>query len=316
MARPFRFGVQMGTLPTEGWEERARRIESLGYSTLFFPDHFTPQLDPVVAMTAAASVTERLNVGALVFGVDYRHPVVYAKLAASLHLLSGGRHEFGLGAGWMQTDYDEAGIAYDAPGIRIDRLGEALEIIHSMWTQDRTSFEGDHYRVENIARAAGTSDGSRPKTIVGGGGRRLLSVAARWADIVGVNPALPRGRVEPDTPADLTPERVREKLSWIREAAEAAGRDPDEIELSSLSFMVAITDQGATIREGIGQGLGMTEEEVAGCPLFLVGTGDEIQDQLVARREQLGISYVVISTEDIGVAEQFAEAVVKPLSGR
>ncbi|MCC7075609.1 MAG: TIGR03621 family F420-dependent LLM class oxidoreductase [Acidimicrobiia bacterium] len=315
MARPCRFGIQLSTLPADGWVERVRSIESLGYSTLFLPDHFGPQLDPTVAMTAVAAVTETLNVGSLVYGIDYRHPVVYAKQAATLHLLSGGRHEFGLGAGWMQSDYDEAGIGFDEPGVRVSRLAEALTLIRSMWTEERTTFEGEHFRVTDIASAARLPAGKRPRIVVGGGGRRLLSVAAAQADIVGINPALPHGRVVAETPSDLTPDRVAEKVGWVRDAARAAGRDPDDIELSSLSFMVSITDQGATVRDGIAQGLGMSGGEVECCPLFIVGTAEEIRDQLVRRRELFGISYVVISTEDPALIEAFAEIAVRPLTG-
>ena len=140
MSHPFRFGVQVATLPAEGWIERARRIEALGYSTLFVPDHFGSQWEPVATLAAVAAVTTRLRVGSLVYDVDYRHPVVLAKAAATTHLLSGGRHEFGIGAGWMETDYVEAGIAYDRPGVRIARLEEALQIVRGMWTQEKTSF--------------------------------------------------------------------------------------------------------------------------------------------------------------------------------
>ena len=119
MAPKFRFAVQMHKLEGEDWVERVRRIEQLGYSTLFFPDHFGDQWEPATATAAAAAVTERLNVGALVYDVDYRHPVVYAKSSATLQILSHGRCEFGIGAGWMQTDYEQAGMQYDSPGTRI-----------------------------------------------------------------------------------------------------------------------------------------------------------------------------------------------------
>jgi probable F420-dependent oxidoreductase len=191
---PFRFGLQCSTLPADGWAARARRIEELGFSTLFCPDHFSKQWDPTVLLAGAAAVTTRLRVGTLVYGVDYRHPVVYAKQAASLHLLSGGRHEFGLGAGWMETDYREAGLRYDSPGTRIERLEEALEIALGMWGTDGFSYAGKHYAVSEIARAAPLPAGERPRILVGGGGKRLLSVAGRHADIVGINPSLPEAR--------------------------------------------------------------------------------------------------------------------------
>lgn len=316
MARPFRFGLQLHDLPRDDWRQHARHIEALGYSSIVFPDHFSKQWEPTAGVAAIAAATERLQVGTLVYDVDYRHPVVLAKSAATIHLISGGRHEFGLGAGWMETDYREAGMTYDAPGVRIGRLDEALQIIRSMWANERTSFEGEHYRITEIARAASLHDGERPRILIGGGGRRLLTLAGRHADIVGINPALPEGRVTADTPADSAPERVREKVDWVRAGAEAAGRSFDEIELNSLTFVVAITDDPKPLRESLAQNTGMTVEQVADCPLFLTGSPAELRDRLEKRREQTGISYVVIQGDDLGVIESFADAVVEPLAGR
>jgi probable F420-dependent oxidoreductase len=316
MTRPFRFGVQLSRLPTPDWAERLRLIERLGYSTVLWPDHFGVQWEPVAALAAAAAVTQRLNVGSLVYDVDYRHPVVLAKAAATIHLLSGGRHEFGIGAGWMETDYEQAGMPYDRAAMRIERLEEALTIIRSMWREKRTTFDGKHYRIHGIAQAAELPEGSRPRILIGGGGRKVLSVAARHADIIGVNPRIPEGRVTRDTAADLAPERVREKLAWIEEAAEAAGRDPGEIELSTLAFLVAITDDPSGVRRMLSSNTGLGVEEVTDSPLFITGSASEVRDRFERRREETGISYVVIQGEDPQVLERFAEAVVGPLAGK
>jgi probable F420-dependent oxidoreductase len=283
---------------------------------VFWPDHFGKQWEPVAALSAAAAVTERLNVGALVYGVDYRHPVVLAKAAATIQVLSGGRHEFGLGAGWMQTDYDEAGMSYERPGLRIERLEEALRIVRSMWSQERTSFEGKHFRIRNVVRAAPLEGVSPPKILVGGGGKRVLGVAGRHADIVGINPSLPEGRITPQTVTDLAPARVREKVAWVRDAAAAASRDPAQIELNSLVFVTAIVDDPKPLRESIAKNTGMDVDDVAGCPAFLTGSAAEIRDRLAQRREETGISYVVIQGERVEVVEAFAEGVVSQLAGR
>jgi probable F420-dependent oxidoreductase len=312
--RPFRFGVQIHSMATPNWQASVRLIESLGYSTVFLPDHFGKQWDPMTTLGAIAAASEELNVGSLVYDVDYRHPVVYAKAAATLHLLSGGRHEFGIGAGWMKTDYDEAGMQYDRPGIRISRLDEALQIITSMWANERTSFQGEHYSIDNIAQAAELPEGERPKILIGGGGPRLLRLAGRYADIVGINPALPEGRVTSATPADSSPERIREKVSWVRAGAEAAGRNPDDIEFNSLSFVVAITDDPGPIREALAKNSGMTTEQVADCPLFLTGSASELRERLQKRREETGISYLVIQGNDAAALELFAKEIIEPLS--
>jgi len=316
MTHPFRFGVQLSSLPSGGWRERLRRIESLGYASVFFPDHFGTQWEPVTALAAAAAATERLAVGSLVYDVDYRHPVVLAKAAATLQLLSGGRHEFGIGAGWMESDYREAGMAYDRPGVRIARLAEALEILRGMWTQERTSFEGEHYTVREVAAAVDPLPEPPPKLLIGGGGRKVLSLAARHADIVGINPSIPAGEVRPETAADLSPAKVREKVGWVREAASAAGRDPEAIELTTLAFVVAITDDPAPLREAIAKGGPMSADDVADSPLFITGSAQEIRERLERRREETGISYAVIQGKDEALLEQFAEAVVAPLAGK
>lgn len=316
MPHPFRFGVQISSLPTDGWVERVQHVEAMGFSTLFCPDHFSPQWDPTTLLAAAASVTERLRVGSLVYGIDYRHPVVYAKQAATLHLLSGGRHEFGIGAGWMESDYVQAGMTYERPGLRIERLEEALRIILAMWDGSGSSFSGKHFSTHQVPQAAPLPAGERPRVFIGGGGPRMLRLAGRHADIVGLNPQLVEGRITPETPADLAPERVREKVGWIRAGAEAAGRDPDALELSSLSFVAAVTDTPQGLREALAKNTGMSVEQVADCPLFQTGSPAELRERLEKRREQTGISYVVINGRDWDAVERYAEAVVQPLAGR
>lgn len=317
MPRPFRFGVQLASLPSDDWIAQVQRIEQLGYSTVFFPDHFGPQWDPVASLAAIAAVTERLHVGSLVYDVDYRHPVVMAKAAATIQLLSGGRHEFGLGAGWMEEDYRQAGLPYDRPGTRIERLEEALHVIKGMWTGERTSFRGRNYQIDDISPAVGGIDfRSAPPILVGGGGRRLLTLAGRVADIVGIGPSVPEGRITADTPRDLHPERVRQKVEWVREGALRAGRDPEEIELNVLVFAVAITDDPSGIRNALAKNVGMALDEVEACPLFLTGSGAAIREQLEKRREETGLSYVVIQGAQRKTVEQFAEEVVGPLAGR
>jgi probable F420-dependent oxidoreductase len=312
---PFRFGVQIASLPLDSWPESARRIEALGYSSILIPAHFSEQWDPTVTLAGVAAVTSRLKVGTLVYDVDYRHPVVFAKAAATLHQMSGGRHEFGIGAGWMESDYLEAGLPYDPPGVRIARLEEALQVIVSMWENERTSFEGEHYQIREIARAAPASEVGRPPILIGGGGKRILSLAGRWADIVGINPKMVAGRVTPETPADSAPERIREKVAWVRAGAERAGRNPDEIEFNALTFVTAITDDPAPLRAALAKSSGMTVAQVTDCPLFLTGSAAEIRDRLEQRREETGISYIVIQGRDEAVLEQFAKEILEPLAG-
>jgi alkanesulfonate monooxygenase SsuD/methylene tetrahydromethanopterin reductase-like flavin-dependent oxidoreductase (luciferase family) len=216
----------------------------------------------------------------------------------------------------MRSDYDQAGMRYDRPSVRIERLDEALQIIRSMWSEAKTSFAGKHYQVSNVPRAVEPAPAAPPAILVGGGGRKVLGVAGRHADIVGINPSIPEGRVLPHTIHDLAPARVREKIGWVREAARAAGRDPGAIELQSLIFVTAVVDDPRSVREAVARQTGMGVEDVAECAGFLTGPGSEIRDRLEKRREDTGISYVVIQSDDAATIERFGSEVVAPLAGR
>lgn len=176
--RTFRFGVQIASAGSaQEWADLARRAEELGYSSVFMPDHFGEQLAPVPALMAAADATTDLRIGALVFGNDYKHPVVLAKEAATLDVLSGGRFEFGIGAGWMNTDYEESGIQHDRPGVRIDRLAESVQICKGLFGEDPVTFEGEHYRISGLNGMPKPVQRPHPPVLIGGGGKRVLSLA-------------------------------------------------------------------------------------------------------------------------------------------
>ena len=186
--RPFRFGVMAQKASTGAqWTEIAKKTEDLGYSSLLMPDHFGEQLAPVPALAVAAAATSSLRVGTLVFANDFRHPTMLAKEAATLDLLSDGRLEVGVGAGWMNEDYAWTGIAHDRAGVRIDRMIESIEILRGLWADGPFSFSGDHYTISEYEGQPKPVQAGGPPVIVGGGGKRVLSTAARLADIVGVN---------------------------------------------------------------------------------------------------------------------------------
>ncbi|HEY8120993.1 MAG TPA: TIGR03621 family F420-dependent LLM class oxidoreductase [Myxococcota bacterium] len=312
-SKPFRFGVQLSSLPANDWAERVRQIERWGYDSILWPDHFFfPEWDPIVALTAVAAATTRIKTGTLVYGIDYRHPVVLARAAATAHALSGGRVEFGIGAGWTEADYAEAGLRYDAAGVRVDRLEEALHVIKGIWSNERTTFAGAHYRVTGAQRAVELS--STPRILIGGGGKKVLGVAGRHADIVGINPKVAEGKITANAARDGMLERTREKIRWVQEAAAAAGRDFAALELNALVFGTVITDDAKPTREFLGKQSGMSPEDVAACPLYLVGSVREIQDTLLRRREELGFNYIVIQGRDFALVEKFAAEVVAPLT--
>jgi probable F420-dependent oxidoreductase len=283
-------------------------VESLGYSTLSIPDHFGDQLGPVAALMAAADATTTLRIGSLVFDNDYRHPVVLAKEAATLDLLSDGRLDFGLGAGWLASDYEQAGIPFDPPGVRIDRMAEALTIIKGFFGGGSVSFSGKHYKVEGLEAWPTAIQKPHPPIVLGGGGRRMLSLAAREADIVSVNYKLDEGKVNRKLVRTGFAEATDEKLAWIKKAA---GERLSEVELSVTIFVANVTDDRDVVAGAMAAGLGAEPKDVLDMPHFLIGTIEQIVEDLVARRERYGISYVVVP----GEAAESLLPVVERLTG-
>ena len=305
MTKPFRFAVQVSSAPNgKAWRDLARKVESLGYSTLFMPDHFGDQWAPMVGMTVAAEATETLKVGSLVFDNDYKHPVVLAKEVATLDLASEGRVEFGIGAGWMKSDYEESGMPYDSPGTRIDRMVEGLSIMKQLWNDGSASLKGEHYTVTN-AQGLPRPHADHIPIIIGGGGKRVLTIAAQEADIIGVNPNLRAGYVGPEVAESSKGEIYRQRIQWIKAAA---GDRFDDLELQCLTFMVQFTDDRDAAYANIAPLFGLTPEEAADVPIALAGTVDQMVETLQQRREELGFSYVVVHEPEM---EQFAEVVAK-----
>jgi probable F420-dependent oxidoreductase len=308
--RPFRFGVQEHRAPSaKAWKDKARQVEALGYAALYLPDHFTDQLGPIAALMAAADATTRLRVGSLVFDNDYRHPVVLAKEAATLDLLSDGRFDLGLGAGWLATDYQQAGIPYDSPGTRISRMEEGLKIIKGMFAGEPFTFTGEHYQVAAIEGSPRPVQKPHPPILLGGGGRRMLRLAAREADIVNVNFDLREGHVNRDLVRTGLAEATDEKLGWIREAA---GDRLDRIQLSVTIFLANITDDRESVATVMAAGVGAEPKDILAMPHFLIGTVDQVVEDLQRRRKRYGISYVIVP----GEADEAFAPVVARLAGQ
>ncbi len=295
-SRAFRFGVQLRQASSAlEWRESARKAEDLGYSTLFLPDHFDDAWSPLVPLTVAAEATTTLNVGALVFDNDYRHPLVLARDVAALDVMSDGRVEFGIGAGWLTKDYEESGIALDSPKVRIERMTEGLEVIHRLWTEETVTFTGQHYQLTDArCRPKPTTPGG-PKVMVGGGGKKVLSVAAKYASIIGVNPELTSGAVGVEAAKTAVADRYHERIGWIREAA---GERFESIELQILCQFEQITNDRETMYANIAPVFGLTPEEAKDVPIVVVGTVDQVIEDLRRRREMYGFSYVVVHDID------------------
>ena len=294
--RGFKFGVQVSKeTSAKGWAELARRTEATGYEVLSMPDHFTDQLAPVPALMAAASATTTLRVGALVFDNDYKHPVVLAKELATIDLLSDGRLDIGLGAGWMISDYEEAGIPYDSPKVRIDRFIEGVAVIRGAMAEGSFSFSGDHYTITNYNGQPKPMQ-ARPPLLIGGGGKRVLSYAAREADIIGINGTMTAGVVGPEALSTMTAESVDEKVAIV---AAAGAHRINDIEMNIRTFFVKVTNDRAATVDGISSMFGVSKDMIDASPFALIGSVEECIEQLLERRERWGFSYTIVGAENI-----------------
>jgi probable F420-dependent oxidoreductase len=303
---PFRFGIQCkGPADPAGWPALARKVEDLGWSTLTVADHLDDQLAPLPAAMAAAAATTTLQVGTMVLANDYRHPVMVAKEAATLDVLSGGRFELGIGAGWMTSDYEAAGIPLDRPGIRIERLTEALAVLRGLWSGGPVSFSGTHYRIHGLEGRPLPLTPGGPPLVIGGGGERVLRLAGRVADVVAINVNLRAGVIDERAFPDGTPEATDRKLSWIRDAA---GDRFEQVELQSRIHLAMVTEDRERVIDELAPAFGLTPEQAAATPHALIGSVDEICDQLVERRERWGISYLGMSGDQL---DAFAPVVAR-----
>lgn len=298
--RPFRFGVIGEHVRTrEELERTARQAEVLGFATLLIRDHFIAepfgdQLAPIAALMAAANATRQLRIGSLVFDNDYRHPVVLTKEAATLDLLSGGRFELGLGCGWLKSEYDQAGLPFDEPRERVDRLQESLHILKGLFADGPLTYSGQHYAVAALEGFPKPVQRPHPPVLLGAGSKRMLQIAGREADIVGIlAKALPNGTISADVDERL-PATLERKVNWIREAA---GYRFDQIELSMVITIIPTDDRHAAAEQVARESGwdGIRVEQILSMPSLYIGTLDEIAEQMHARRERFGVSYFVVS---------------------
>lgn len=303
-ARRFRFGVQgRGTGPRDAWLSTLHRIEDSGYSTFLVLDHFVRGLDPIAALGAAATATTSLRLGSMVMDNDFRHPAVLAKAMATIDVLSAGRLEIGIGAGWLREEYEQTGIAFDPPGMRIDRMVEAVHLMKRVFVEDSVTFAGEHYTTTNLVMPPKPVQQPWPPIVIGGGSKRILTVAGQEADIVGLTTrALPDGSKDN---ADMTAASATRKVSWVREAA---GDRFDELELTIMVSDVVMTDVRQAAADRLATGLGVSGDDVLESPHLLIGTIDEMVETLQRRRELFGISYYVVVE---GYMEKLAPVVAR-----
>ena len=290
--RPFRFGVDLqASLPGRSFADSARELEALGYSTAFVPDHFDEGLGPIAAMATAAAATTTLNVGSLVLDCDFRHPAVLARELASIDLLSEGRLEVGLGAGWKRLDYDRSGIPMDPPKVRVDRMIEHTRILKGLFADGPFSFSGEHYTITDLDGTPAPHRPGGPPTLIAGGARRVLTFAGEIADIVGVNASIHSGAIDTAAAKDSLADRFDEKVGWVRDGA---GARFDDLEINAWIAIASVTDDGAAVAESVAPLYETDAASVRSSPLTLIGSVTEIGEMLEERRARWGYSYIVL----------------------
>jgi probable F420-dependent oxidoreductase len=310
--KPFRFGVNLAHASSRaGWRKMARKVEALGYDTLTVPDHLTDIVSPFPALVAAAEATKSLRVGTNVLNNDPRHPLLVAREAATVDLLTDGRLQLGLGAGSIKSEYDQAGLSFDRGATRVERLAEAVTIIKGLLSGEEVTFAGRHYRVSGHRIAPLPVQKPHPPILIGGNGRNLLTLAAREADIVGLSGIT--FRQGGAAPPDLSGWRVAAIDERLRLVREAAGDRFPQVELNALVQRVVVTDD----RRGAAEELSrrwtqLNASEILASPYVLIGTFDRIVEDLQARRERWGISCYVVQEPYL---DAFAPVVAR-LAGR
>ncbi|MDQ1508786.1 MAG: hypothetical protein QOG50_630 [Actinomycetota bacterium] len=281
----------------------------MGYSSLLVSDHLGDQLALIPALAAVIDATTSIRIGALVACNDFRHPVMYAKELATLDLLSNGRIDWGIGAGWLASEYEKAGLAFDRPGVRVDRLREAVAVMKGLFGDEPVTFEGAHYRIRGLNGTPKPRQRPHPPLLVAAASKRLMSFAAREADIIGIAPSISARQVGSRPPLRSVEAAVDEQIEWIRVAG---GDRCADIELNMVAFPLAVTDDAAAAAARLSPAVGLSPDEVLRSPHIWIGTPNEIATSLERHRERWGISYWAIPAH----ALDRVAPVVERLAGR
>jgi probable F420-dependent oxidoreductase len=311
-SRPIRFGLASFSnrwyLPShDDWIEKVKQIEKLGFSSIYIPDHFgtfAPQWEPIATMAAIAALTKKLTVGTSVMNIDYRHPAVLAQASATIHMISDGRHELGIGAGWLQDEYRQLGIPFYSPRIRFERFNEAVQIIKSIWTDQSTTFEGKHFQISGLPKSVLLADGETPKLLIGGGGPRMMRFGGKHADIVNM------WRSSSETYRDHNLENLGKKIDHVRKGALSVGRDLDDVELSLWIPRVIITDEPEKEIQVLADTYNLAVEDVSNSITLLIGTEDQIRETLM-KYVGVGVTYFLVAFRSFEDIELFADMIIQ-----
>lgn len=318
-------------LPTTSFEVTrtfAERAEAGGFDAVAIEDHFfirgvgqqpqEPRLECFTALAAVAMATRRVRLSQLVACNSFRHPAMTAKIATTIDHISGGRLELGLGAGWFREEYQALALPYPPPKIRVEQLGEALQIVKKLWSEPVTNFEGKHYRVQGLYAEPKPLQKPRPKIMLGGSGPALLRLAAEEADILNMIPSTGGkfGEVVIEDAIKFDAAEFRRRAGIMREHARKAGRNADEIELSQFPFVIMGNDRASTdaMLAAMAQMMGVKDVEAARCsPSTLVGDAEQCRDEIRRRVEELEVTYFFCRFVEPGTMNRFIDEVIAKL---
>jgi probable F420-dependent oxidoreductase len=322
------FGLTLPGIAAEEIPSAAQQAEQLGYKALYVPDHWAyehqtggglndemPAWDSTSILAAIAGATKTVRIGALVLCNLFRHPATTALATSTLDHLSGGRAFLGLGSGWTRAEFEMMGAPFPDVKPRLRMLDEALQVIRSLWTRERTTFEGEFYRLKDAFSVPKPAQKPHPPILLGGSGKGLLRIAARHADVVNVVADTGRvATVDPREVAKVTDAAFRGKLDFLRAEIQAAGRDVSAVTLSSTIFIAQLVDDRDTARsfaEALGSMFGLPGDEIRRTPLALIGTSEECIVELRRREREWGITHYVLSARAApGFAERFAREIM------
>ena len=300
--RPFTFlAAIQAVMDGAALAAEARRAEAMGFTALVVPDHLIEQLSPIPALATIAAATERLRIAAFVHNNDLRHPAVLAQDLASLDVLSGGRLDVAIGAGWNRPEYDAIGLPFDPTPVRQARLEEAVAVLKGCFGDGPFSFAGEHYTIRDLDGHPKPVQRPHPPFLIGGGGRRTLALAGREADIVSLAPRILSG--QRSDPSSLTVAATAEKIGWVREAA---GDRFDDLVFNVYpsGWPITVTadprGEAARVVEHLRgrTAVDLTVDDVLDAPHVFVGTINGMVEKFRMLRERLGISSFMVGDID------------------
>lgn len=321
--RPVKFNVGLPNGDFANISTFAKRAEELGYYSISIDDHFfmrnmfgtpdLPHLECYTVLAALATATRAIRLAPLVTAMSYRTPQLLAKIIATLDNISGGRLIAGLGAGWFKEEYDAYNYPYPSNAERMEQLADGIKLLKAMWTQEAATYSGRFFKVEKAFCNPKPVQKPYPPIMIGGGGKRILQIAAQEADILNLNPPVTEGVVNLTEAFKFDKPEVKRRIAMVKEFLKAAGRQSDALEISGGGFVIAAKDRATAdaMIAATAQAVGIADVDAArNSPLVLAGTFEDLKRELAWRVENFGMTYYFLNFQSLDAMETFAKEVM------